>query len=342
MNATQRIKSMLEGKKIDRPGVSAWKHIYLEDRHPVDFIKKTIEIQEANDWDFIKVSYNGYLMPEAFGADIAWSTNSNEFPNMLKHNVNNPNEWPLLEVPSVTSGALKREIDATAKLVEHFKGEVPVLPTIFSPLTAAQEMSCGWLNPWPILADVKYNPEELHKGLEIITQATINFVEELVKVGVDGIFFATQLACHSRLTPEQYNEFGRKYDLMVLDAIKDKTWFNMVHIHGIDELFFNEIEDYPVQAFNWEDISSNISLEYARKNTDKILVCGIEQWNDFNELDRDKLKENLKDRVRKAVAQAGKDKLIIAPGCVVPTDVPEYRLTVLKEAVEEVSEELNN
>ncbi len=37
----------------------------------MDFVKRTCEFQESNDWDFIKVSYNGYLMPEAFGAEIA-------------------------------------------------------------------------------------------------------------------------------------------------------------------------------------------------------------------------------------------------------------------------------
>lgn len=336
MTATQRMKAMVNGQPVDRVGVSAWKHIYLEDRHPVDFVKRTCSFQQDNDWDFIKVSYNGYLMPEAFGADIAWSPDSNTFPTMLKHNVNHPAEWAELKPASVTEGALRREIDATARMVEHFKGEVPILPTIFSPLTAAQEMSCGWLNPWPLMADMQYSPSELHQGLEIIAETTARFMEELVKVGVDGVFFATQLACYNRATKEQYDEFGRKYDLMLLDGIQDKTWLNMVHIHGAEQLFFTEIEDYPVQAFNWEDINSNISLAYARAHTDKILCAGIEHVHDFYEPDRAILKEKLRARVQAAIAAAGKEKLVIGPGCVVPTDVPEYRLTVLKEVVEEL------
>ena len=234
MNAAQRMRAMVEGKPVDRIGVSAWKHFYLEDRDPTDFIKRTVGFQEMYGWDFIKVSYNGYLMPEAFGADIAWSPDSNTFPTMLKHNVNHPAEWEKLRPASVKDGALRREIEATARMVEHFKGEVPVLPTIFSPLTAAQEMSCGWLNPWPIMADIEYSPNELHKGLEIIAETTERFLEELCKVGIDGVFFATQLACYNRTTREQYDEFGRKYDLQLLNSIKDKTWFNMVHIHGAE------------------------------------------------------------------------------------------------------------
>lgn len=337
MTPTQRMKAMVEGRPVDRPGVAAWKHIYLEDRHPVDFVKRTIELQEANDWDFIKVSYNGYLMPEAFGADIRWSPDSNTFPTMLKHNANHPADWTRLKPASVTSGPLKREIDATARMVEHFKGEVPVLPTVFSPLTAAQEMSCGWLNPWPLMSTIKHSPKELHQGLEVITETTLRFVEELCKVGVDGVFFATQLACYTRTTLDEYNEFGRRYDLAVLNPIQSKTWFNMVHIHGIHELFFEELLDYPFQAYNWEDTISNISLEKARSLTDKVLVCGVEQDHDFDEPDRDKLKEKLRARVKAAVDAAGPERLVLAPGCVVPTNVPEYRLTVLKEVVEELA-----
>lgn len=339
MTATQRLRAMVEGKPVDRPGVSAWKHFYLEDRDPVDFVKRTCEFQESNNWDFVKVSYNGYLMPEAFGADIAWSPDNNTFPTMLRHNVNHPIEWTKLTPASVKEGALRREIDATARMVEHFKGEVPILPTIFSPLTAAQEMSCGWLNPWPVMADMAYSPAELHKGLETITEVTMRFLEELVKVGIDGVFFATQLACYNRASLEQYNEFGRKYDLDVLNSIKDKTWFSMIHIHGAEQLFFDEIEDYPVQAFNWEDINSNISLEYARAHSDKILCAGMEHLHDMYEPNRFLLKRKLRARLKAAVAAAGKDKLIFGPGCVVPTDVPEYRLTVLKEVVEELAEE---
>ncbi len=337
MNAAQRMRAMVEGKPVDRIGVSAWKHFYLEDRHPEDFFKRTAGFQDAYNWDFVKVSYNGYLMPEAFGADIAWSPDSNTFPTMLKHNVNHPAEWGKLRPASVKDGALRREIDAAARLVEHFKGEVPVLPTIFSPLTAAQEMSCGWLNPWPIMADIQYSPNELHKGLETIAETTERFLEELCRVGIDGVFFATQLACYNRTTKEQYDEFGRKYDLQVLDSIKNKTWFNMIHIHGAEELFFTEIEDYPVQAFNWEDLNSNISLEFARAHSDKILCAGIEHLHDLYEPDRAALKENVRARAEAAVKAAGRGRLILGPGCVVPADVPEYRLTVLKEVAEELA-----
>ncbi|MCT4566599.1 MAG: hypothetical protein N4A68_20080 [Maledivibacter sp.] len=336
MNGTQRIKAMLSGEKVDRPGISAWKHFYLEDRHPVDFVKRTMEFQDSNDWDFIKVMFNGYLMPEAFGAEIEWSKDSDTFPTMIKHPLNCPIDFANLTVPDVTKGAFKREVEAVEKLVKKYKGKVPVIPTIFTPLTAAEEMYSGWLNPYPTMAMVEHYPEELHKGLEVICQTILNFLDELVKVGIDGIFLATHLSCGTRLTREQHKEFTTDYALRILNHIKDNTWFNMLHVHGIDDLYIKEIKDYPVQAVNWEDVQSNVSLKEAREMMpDKILIAGIEQWGDFYEEDRQKLKEHLKMRCKNAVEQIGRDKFIMAPGCCVPTDVPEYRLTVFKEACEE-------
>lgn len=46
MNAYERIKAMLEGKEVDRPGVSAWRHFLLEDRVVGDSVKAHIAFQE--------------------------------------------------------------------------------------------------------------------------------------------------------------------------------------------------------------------------------------------------------------------------------------------------------
>lgn len=336
MTSTERIKKMLNGEKIDRPAVTAWKHFYFEDRHPIDFIKKTAAFQDTNDWDFIKICYNGVYFPEAHGADIQWSRTESEFPITLKSVINNPKEWLSLQIIDIKNNEVfKREIEATKKIVEKYKGKVPVIATVFSPLTNAQEMSCGWQNPWPMVATIRNHPEELHKGLETITATTLKLLDELVEAGVDGLFFATHYATTNYLTVEEYEEFGKKYDLQVLNHIKDRTWFNVLHIHGTEGLMMKELDDYPVQAINWEDIRSDISLKDAKDITKKLLICGIEQIEDFNTSDRDKIKDTMKMRVENILNTVEKERVIVAPGCVYLPDMPEYRLNALKEVIDE-------
>lgn len=338
MTSTERIKNMLQGKEIDKLATATWKHFYFEDRDPIDFVKRTISFQENNDWDFIKICYNGIYFPEAYGAQIQWSRTELEFPITLKHVINNPKEWENLEEIDVKNHPVfKREIEATRKIVEKYKGKVPVIATVFSPLTNAQELSCGWQNPWPLIATVRNSKEELHKGLETIMKTTKKFVDALIEVGIDGLFFATHFATTDYLTVEEYEEFGKKYDLEILNYIKDRTWFNVLHIHGTNGLMMKELNDYPVQAINWEDVRSDISLEDAMKITDKLLICGIEQLGDFDSFDREIVKKNLENRIENVLKIAKKERVVIATGCVYPPHIPEYRVNILREVVDKYS-----
>lgn len=343
MNSRQRLQAMVNNEPVDRVGVSGWLHMSMVDRNPKDFANATISFTEYNGWDFIKVMSNGHYFAEAFGADITFSKDPTEWSGHV-HNypINHPKDFENLRVLDPKKGVLAREIEAIKRIVEHFKGEVPVLATVFTPLTWAQEMTSS-TRPGPTQAAMKYNPKELCKGLEVISETNIRFLEELIKAGIDGIFYATQFATRDVITPEQHAEFARKYDLPALEFIKDKTWFNMLHIHYSKNLMFKEHADYPVQAINWEDKGvsdeERTSITTARALTDKVLIGGIEQHHDFYNADNDResIKALLKDRLVSSLKECGDKKFIFAPGCSLPMDVDGYVFTLMKEVVEEVS-----
>lgn len=338
MNATERLRALLEGKPVDRMAATVWKHTTMVDRHQDDFFKKTVQINRENDWDLIKICHNGFYFIEDMGCKIEWPSNEIDMPRMVYFPINDPFDWKRLKRLSVNKGAWKREIEFTKRLADYYQGTVPVLGTVFSPFTTAGEMTGGYPRREMIVAQLRNHPEVIEKALEQLTEMTIEFSVALAEAGADGIFYADQFGSSNFLTPEEHAAYVRKYDMQVFDAIKDKTWFNMLHVHGYDNLMMECVADYPVQAFNWEDRLGNYSLADMRKLTDKILVGGIEQAHDFDCNDREQLKEFFKERIRDARAQAG-DKFIVAPGCVVPTHVPEYKFNVLREAVNEVSAE---
>ncbi|MED4224552.1 uroporphyrinogen decarboxylase family protein [Neobacillus cucumis] len=96
---------------------------------------------------------------------------------------------------------------------------------------------------------------------ERLTEVTANIIEEYVKAGVDGIFYSSQFANDLVFTPELYKHFGVPSDLKAFEPAIGKTWFNMMHFHGHTNLFFDLVKDYPMEAFNWEDIQTGISLK---------------------------------------------------------------------------------
>ena len=85
--------------------------------------------------------------------------------------------------------------------------------------------------------------------------------------GADGVFFASQTANEGYLTRAEYQEFAKKYDLVVLDAAKGRSWFNILHLHG-EKVMFDEVLDYPVQALNHHDREAGPSLAVKKENNE--------------------------------------------------------------------------
>ncbi|AOV08638.1 uroporphyrinogen decarboxylase family protein [Sporosarcina ureilytica] len=321
--ATERIQAVLDGKEISHPLVSLWKHFPLEDRNQEAFVTRTEVFQEDLDLDFIKLSYNGLYGVEDWGTVIEWPTNPQDVGVVKDYPIKTIKDWNNLESLPLDNGALKRELEYTKDIVAKYKGKVPIIATIFSPLTIAWKL-CGV----DLLKHLEANKDDLHRGLSIITNTTCNFIQELITIGVDGFFFASQLADFEKTTWENYERFGKRYDLILLEEIKKHTWFNILHIHGLKPMF-DELKDYPVQAINWHDRTSNVSLKDARSLTDKILIGGIDEHNVLPNATEEELKEHLKD----ALSQVGDNRFIFGPGCVIPLSIPDDKLQLVKSII---------
>ena len=353
MNSMERIKAMVENKPVDRCGISAWYHMPLLDHVAKDFADGIVNSVNVMKWDVCKVQYHGYYFVSSFGQPYIKSTRADLlYGPVTKWLVPHPKMFSDLRMPSLTTGPLARELELTKRVMDKLGGKVPVIPTIFSPMHAAEWMTGGSDHPEYLMSFLKYNPEDVHKGLQIFLEANLRFMEELFKIGVDGIFLADIFAQKDLLPTDMHDEFVKKYDLQILEAAKPHTWFNILHAHGWKNIRFDEYEKagYAVQAYNWEDCfrgndfqdSSQVTtLADARKRTDKILMGGIEFWNDFNSVDNDReaVKAVIKKRLLDAFSLLGRDdnRFIFTPGCSVKMHVPEYRMKLIHEVVEEVT-----
>lgn len=334
MTAYERIRAMVNKQEVDRPGATVWKHFHDEDRVVNDLVKKTIAFQEQNQWDVIKVMANGIYVQEQYGADIRWSRDGIEFPTTLRRVIGTPRGFRDLQLVDVKKGAIHREVEVAARLVEYYQGKVPVIATVFSPLTYAQELYNGFQNPEKFTELVNEHGDDLLAGLPVLTELTRQIIAEFVNVGVDGIFYSSQFADNSQITSEQYDIFAKPYELQAFEPAIGKTWFNVLHIHGDHELYFDKFLDYPFEALNWQSTITNVSLAQAAAKTDKILMGGIEREKDFRIADRNELSEHILSLVKDAVASVPANRLILAPGCALPNDVPEFRFNLLKEALD--------
>jgi uroporphyrinogen decarboxylase len=219
-------------------------------------------------------------------------------------------------------------LEAQRIALSELKEDVPLIQTVFSPLTSCLKLAGNEV----LLKHIREAPEAVHAGLEIVTETTQRFAVEVVNRGAAGLFFASQTAQSGYLSPQEYSDFAKKYDLIVLDAVKGKSWFDVFHIHG-EKVMLDPVLDYPVHAFNYHDREGGPSLARMKERTDKCLIGGIGQNTTLVHGTPAQVDAEVKD----AWNQVSRRGLILGPGCVANPDAPEGNVLRLRKSVEDSS-----
>lgn len=324
MTKRERLQAAVKGQATDRVPVALWKHFPVEDMTAEGLAAAAIAFQKKYDWDLIKFTPTGTYGIMDWGAETAWQPNNMGVRTITRFGLTKPEEWAQLPKLDATKGFYGQQNQALALVAREFKGEIPLFQTIFSPLTTARKLAGD-----RIFTDMRIHPELFKQGLETITQVTIQFAEEALKAGADGLFFATQNGSYRVVNEAEYRAFGEAYDRQILDAVRSKTQWIIVHIHGEDTMF-DLLTRYPVDIANWHDRITDPSLKEARRHFSGLLAGGINEWNTLVTGPVSAIEADVKD----AIEQTGGRGLLIAPGCVVPGHAPEEHLMLVRNAVE--------
>ncbi len=330
MTKKELIKAVLAGRDVDHIPYSMWSHVPGVDRDPEAITKKTVDFYHKYDVDIIKTMNNGMYSCEDFGVQVDYSdVLTGGVAKVTYTPVQTGEDWAKVQEVSIDEGALKREQTYLKRLLEELKGEeVPVVFTAFSPVTTANKLCGGKIQEF-----VKEGYGKLiHQALDHIAETTAKLVARVTEMGADGIFFATQLSSFAMSTEAFYEEYGKPYDLKVLEA--SRGWCNVLHAHG-DDIMFDLLKDYPVQVFNYHAWQSLPSMGEAAACTGKTLMCGIER------MDITKHHKNaIRNEIYESIRQTGGKHLILAPGCVIRYPLDEEMLAYVKKVKVEIEKAL--
>ena len=343
MTGCERIHALLEGKPIDRSPIASWYHFPQVDHNITDFSRALINSTDFYDWDFIKIMTCGHFMTEAYGADITYSADPNHwYGTVNRYPVQKIEDLWNVGVLDIDNPMMVRELEIVRILADRYKGEKPIIATIFNPITSLQEITSS-LNPKPVQEFLQQDKAAVHAALDAIHQTNKNYLDALIEAGIDGIFLANQFSQADRLTDEQYAEFVRPYDDATWEYIKGRTWFNMAHVHGAADLRIDQYLHPDLQALNWENCPLGVapehtaSIEKVAKMTSQVLITGIDQRNDFvtPTNDRDAVKQVIAKRYADAIREKGDNRFVFATGCGTPLGTYLYLLSLIGDVVKE-------
>jgi len=325
MDKKERTQAALTGSPVDRPPISFWRHFPDIDHDPAALAGTLLEFHGRFDLDFIKVMPSGVYCVEDWGCQVHYTGAPNGAKTCREHAVKKPDDWKNIKPLAPHGGALGREIKCLRVVRNNRRDSAPILQTIFSPLTIAAKLS----GPDLLLQSLRTSPESLLAGLEAITETMIQYVAACFEAGAEGIFFATQMATPARLSLAEHQKFAEPFDLRLLKAVSQRSFFTLLHIHG-ENILFQELTHYPVQAINWHDRKTWPSLGQAKEIFSGAVVGGLEEWGTL----RTGPVSSIKEQVQEAISQTQGKRLIVAPGCGLPIDTPEEFLLAARAAVE--------
>jgi uroporphyrinogen decarboxylase len=320
----ERLMACIHGRTVDRPPVALWRHWPVDDQTPDCLAQATIDFQRRFDFDLVKVTPSSSFCIRDWGATDTWKGHYHGTRDYGPPVVVDTEDWYLLKPLTPTDGALGAQLEALRLIREGLGPEVPVIQTIFSPLSQAKNL----VGQNSLLAQLRETPEAVEVGLRAIAETTCAFVDEAMKLGIDGIFYAVQHCQAHLLALDEFRRFGLPYDLQILDRAAE-GWLNVLHLHGTN-VFFDLAADYPVQVINWHDQETSPSLKVGQERFSGAVCGGLRQEETlvFGTPD------DVRREVAAAVAMTGGRRLIVGTGCVTPIIAPVGNLRAARQAVE--------
>lgn len=317
----QRIENAIAMKENDRTPYSMWMHFPNRDRHPRRLAELALANQKKYDLDFIKYMPFGMCTTIDMGADLDVYNGFFDAPTLHEPVIKTVADWDKIRPVDGTRGEYAVVLESQRILMEMMDEHVPFLQTLFSPATTLAKLC----SPAVLVEHMRIAPEKIHRVLEMVTDTTIQFAKATITLGADGFFYASQLSGRKTMTGEEHNEFVKKYDLQILNAVKSCTWFNVLHMHGA-EVRIDEMQDYPVQGLSWHDRDDGPTMSEVRKYSSKAFVGGLSWGKNW----LNKTEEQVAAEVRELCGIPG---VIVGPGCVIDPQTPEKFLQIVHDTV---------
>jgi uroporphyrinogen decarboxylase len=304
MSRVERVKAVLRGERVDRLPFTFWHHFGLEKLPGEKHAEATLAFYQKFDVDLIKVMSDfPYPVPKGL------------------ERIEAIDEWEKLEV---LKNPFPEQIKALRLIHKEVKGQAPFVETIFQSWTVAEKLSSK-----AVVRKLKeQEPGLLKKVLRTISESQANHARLALKAGAAGIFLAVAAADDLIMEPQEYLKHVRESDLIILDAVKERGYLNILHLHG-NKVHFDNLATYPVQVINYSVYGTGTGLATAKRKFSGTLMGGLDEGKIANQSDNE-----LRSEIQEAISAMQKRRLILAPGCSVPNDIAEKPLMEVRELVQ--------
>lgn len=323
MNKRERVLTALNGRPVDQIPFTLWRHHYAQDRVSNGLARATLDFYRRFDPDLIVMTPGPFYMAEAWNMDIR-SFGSDEIAHyIVSPTIKRATDWRHLHELDIHASSLAREIEAVRLTKAQLTpDDAPLMVTLFSPLTTADILTDG-----RAVEDLRSFSNDLRSGLAIIAQATGRFARACVEGGADGFILVNRMASQERIRRREYRDFVQEFDLQVLEPLANQAQILVLSLEG-QNLLFDAVNAYPVQAVHWETWRADPSIASARRQVRCGLMGGLNPATFVNGSVR-----HIQEQIADALAQADSRQILIAPSGPLPPNAQDELIASVRKTI---------
>lgn len=269
-------------------------------------VDKHLEYFRYTGMDFVKIQYE------------------RTFPPLPQ--IQTPADW--VKMPHYGRDFFEGQLEAVKGLVQAVGHEAVIVMTLYSAFMCAVHATSQAL----VTDHLNCEPDQVRKGLEIITDSLLGFVRECIRLGVDGFYTSTQGGEAGRFVEANiFADYIKPFDLVLMEEASRACPFNILHVcdYDLDYTDLTPFLDYPGTVVN-----SPLKLG-ARQLTPK-KASELFRRPYMGGLDRKGIltsgtPEQIRQAVRAVIEQAP-PRFILGADCTVPSEIPWENLKIAIEA----------
>jgi len=299
-NKREKVLAVLDQSKPNEYVPAAF-FLHFKDKLGQGAIDSHLQFFRATNMDFVKVQYE-IVVPHI-------------------EDIKSPKDWA--KIPVYKKDFFEPQIAVIEALAKELKSEALILPTVYSPLSLAQQ-TVGR----DAIEHIKQDPDAVAKGLQNITESIINYIDEAILRGADGFYISTQ-GGNSKAFGEGtlFEKAVLPYDLQVSQEASDKALLNILHICDYGEAYYTNIKPftaYPGSVINAPNRlldGSPVNPKDVQQTFKRPVMGGLDRLGIIATGTADEAKA----AADKVLSEASPN-FILGADCTVPSDVPYQKL----------------
>lgn len=265
MTRRNQLQAVLEGKEPDGLGSIFWKHFGVDEKQGEAARRAHDQWISATDPVFVKVM-NEALYPH-----------SQEFTSAA--------DWDSVEPYPTTHTLFTAQKELVADMVAAYRDTHHVLATVHGVTASAYHARGGGAEyeekRGQLTAALRENEELVGAKFRTIGESLLAQVEELMALGIDGVFLAALGGEGSNFTDEEFARHIRPHDLAILEAVGRAGGIRYLHICK-EDIVLDRYDGYPVEIVQVAEHLNGIALDELRTRfPGAVIVGGVDNMDPY-------------------------------------------------------------